>query len=490
MKNVTKEEFINCSMWKIVESFSSKGISMIVSIVLARLLMPEDYGLIALTSVFTNLSDILIDGGFSTALIRKESVEDDDFSSVLYVSIGMATLLYSILFFVAPFVSSYYNSPKLTYILKVMGLTFFVQAFNSSRNAIVSRNMQYQLLCYSNVIGSIISGLAGIIAAYSGLGVWSLVIQRLSQQLIVTVILLLKVNLKFSFSFNLSKIKGMLVFCSGVVGSSLLNYVGSSLYSITIGKKYSVSSLGYYEKGSQLPMQFSLYTFGAMSSVLLPTISSCQSDLERVKQIVRKTVRMTTFLIMPLMVGMSLVSRELIILLFTEKWVFCTDIMVFSCLYYLATPFMLINVQIFFALGKSYLRVKSEIVRIVLLFLGMFFSVFLLDCSITQLSFVGAVIAVLVAFFTYLDIKKLIRYSFSEVFEDMWKPIISTTFMASVILIFFKRFGNTLCSNVLRLVIKVGLGVLSYSLIAVVLKDGSFMELLGLLFKTRGKKNV
>ena len=310
---VTKKQFAMNSLWKILEQFSAKGISMVVSIVLARWLLPSDYGLIALTTVFTNLSDILIDGGFSTALIRKETVDDYDYSAVFSVSSSMSIFLYAVLFFAAPFVAGYYAEPQLTIVLRVIGFTFFIQAFTAVRNGIVNRNMQFKLLFYCNSTASIVSGAIGIVAAYMGYGVWALVAQRLTQQLALTVLLFIKVKWKISWKFNLGRIKEMLKFSLGVVGSSLLNYLGGNIYSVVIGKKYSVTDLGYYNKGEQLPMQFSLYTFGAMSNVLLPTISSCQNDLERVKHIIRKVVVMTSFLIMPLMAGLAITSKEVIV---------------------------------------------------------------------------------------------------------------------------------------------------------------------------------
>ena len=471
---VSKRQFAVNAIWKVLEQFSAKGITMIVSIVLLRLLPPEDHGLIALTAIFTNLSDILIDGGFSTALIRKETVDDFDYNAVFSISFLISTVLYVVLFFVSPFVADYYNAPMLAPVLRVMGLLFFIQSFNAVRNGIVNRTFQFKLLFIANTTSSIISGVLGIVAAYTGFGVWSLVIQRLSQQAIMTLILVFKVNWKIRWKLDLIRIKQMLSFSLGVVGSSLLNYVGGSIYSVVIGKRYSVTDLGYYDKGAQLPMQFSLYTFGAMSNVLLPTLASCQSDLERVKLILRKVVGMTSFLIIPMMVGMAFVSRELIVILFTDVWLPSTVVMQYSCLYYLATPFMLINIQVFFALGRSRLRIKTEIIRLILIFLGLGVFGFALKCSMNELALVSAVIAVLVSFITYLEVRKIANYRFAEVISDMWKPIIGTSGMALVLFILPKLF---VISNIyMLLIVKVFVGALVYLLFAVVMKMPELRE--------------
>lgn len=476
---VTKKQFAMNSLWKILEQFSAKGISMVVSVVLARLLLPSDYGLIALTTVFTNLSDILIDGGFSTALIRKKTVDDYDYSAVFSVSSSMSILLYAVLFFAAPFVADYYAEPQLTIVLRVIGLTFFIQAFTAVRNGIVNRNMQFKLLFYCNSTASIASGVIGIAAAYMGYGVWALVAQRLSQQLVLTVLLFIKVKWKISWKFNLGRIKEMLKFSLGVVGSSLLNYFGGNIYSVVIGKKYSVTDLGYYNKGEQLPMQFSLYTFGAMSNVLLPTISSCQNDLERVKHIIRKVVVMTSFLIMPLMAGLAITSKEVICILFTEKWLQSVPIVPCMCLYYLATPYMLINVQVFFALGHSELRVKTEIIRLSLMATGLGVFGFALNCSMMELALVGGIIAMIVTVVTYLEAKKLINYSISEVIKDIIKPLVSTAIMVVAVFVasaFLPDFGN-----VISFVIKAVIGIAVYTVTSIVCKSEGVTEVISLV---------
>lgn len=421
---INKKEFVVNAIWKILESFSVKGISMVVTIILIRMMSPSDFGLLALTAIFTNLSEILIDGGFSTALIRKEKIDDCDYYAAFSISLSISIILYIILFLSAPTISDYYSAPQLTAVLRVIGLTFFIQSFAVVRNGIIIRNMQFKLLFVCNTMASLVSGVLGVALAHMGMGVWALVAQRITQQTIVTSMLIYKVEWKIKWRFNYTKIKEMMSFSLGVVGSSLLNYVGGNIFSIFIGKKYSVMDLGYYDKGNQLPMQLSLYTFGAMSNVLLPVLSTCQSDLDRVKYIVRKVVGMTSFLILPLMVGMALTSNEIITLLFTYKWIQAVPIMQCACLYYIATPFILINIQVFFALGRSELRFICEIVRLILTTVSLFWFGYYLDVSINCLAFIAAVIAVVMVFITYIEVKKLIKYCIYEVVCDIWKIVL------------------------------------------------------------------
>ena len=453
---------------------------MLVSIVLARILLPRDYGLIALTSIFTNLSDILIDGGFSTALIQKESIDDYDYSAVFSISFLISSFLYAILFCVAPFISVYYSSPELKNVLRVVGLTFFLQSFTAVRNGIVIRNMQFRLLFVCNLVASITSGLIGIIAAKSNFGVWALVLQRLTLQIVLTTLLFIKVKWRIRWRFDWARIRQMLSFSLGVVGSSLLNYMGGSIFSVVIGRAYSLTALGYYDKGSQLPMQFSLYTFGSMSNVLLPTLASSQSDLDRIKHIVRKVVGMTSFLIIPMMIGLSLVSKELIVLLFTSKWLPAVRIMQCACLYYLATPYMLINIQVFFALGHSGLRVKTECIRLFMMIVSLMIFGFYFHSSIESMAFVSALIAVVVAILTFFEVNKLIDYKLTELLIDVRKPVIASILMGLTIMAMEKSIPDNIIA---ALALKVGFGVIIYGILALFFRMSELNDIIQLLSK-------
>lgn len=479
MDRISKKQFVSGAIWKTAETISSKGISFLVSIILARLIEPEDYGLIAITAIFTNLSDIFIDGGFSTALIRKEKVDKYDYSCVLIASLTIAVILYGIIFGISPFVAGYYKEPELKLILRVIGLVLFIQAFSSVRNSIIHRNMQFKLLFYCDMAGSFFSGIFGVIAAYRGMGVWALVIQQLSQNVIVTFLIFIKLHWKFSWKFRLESFKGIICFSIGVMSASFLNYIGTALYNLVIGKRYSMVELGYSEKGTQLPMQVSLYTFGAISGVLLPTLSSYQRDSESFKKVLRKVVHFTAFLVFPMMVGMMVVSDELIVVLFTSKWLPIGWIMKFSCIYYMATPFMLINIQGFYALGHSFLRVKTEIIRLGMLVLSMAIFCFIFRCNINQLAFINALAAVLISVITFIEIKKLIIYDFKDALEDIGKPFFSSVIMGIAITVFERVFESINTGSCLFvLIIKVILGFLIYLVFVIMWKMDALEEII------------
>lgn len=478
MKEISKKQFIKGSIWKIIEQFSTKGVSLVVSIFLTRLLSPNAYGLIALTMVFTNLSDILLDGGFSTALIRKKEVDDYDYSCVMVVSFSLSGILYFLLFIGAPYISDYYGEEELTLILRVIGLMLFLQAFSAIRTAIVNRNMQFKILFKCNFWGTLLSGIIGILAALMNLDVWALVIQRLLQLTLSTVFLFLSIRWKIKFRFSINRLKEIFKFSSGVVLSSIINYLSTSLYNLFVGKRYSVTDLGYSDKGTQLPQQVSLYTFGAMSSVLLPTLSSYQSDLGKMKNIVRKVVRMTSYLITPMMVGMVFVSQELVIILFTETWIPAVPIMQAYCLYYFATPFMLIYTQVFFALGHSNSRVKTELIRMIMLIGAIGLFGIGLNCTIYQLAYVCAVVAVLSALVTFFEAAKMINYKLKEFLCDIKLSTTASLIMGMILYVSDIAIkSNNIIPVGFVLVVKVLIGSGIYLLFSDIFKMEGYEEL-------------
>lgn len=475
---VTKKQFAVNALWKMLEQFGSKGVSMIVSIVLARILMPEDYGLIAIAAIFTGLSDILIDGGFSTALVQKKDIDEEDYGAVFTVSICIATFLYLILFIAAPYVAGYYDQAELTLILRIMGITFFIQAFTAVRNGIVNRNMRFKELFICNMVATLLSGAIGIACAVIGIGVWALVIQRLLQTLLLNVFLLFKVSWKCSLCFRPKRIKPMLGFSAGVVGSSLLSYASSMMYTAFIGKNYSVSDLGYYDKGIQTPQQLSLYTFGAMSNVLLPTISSCQDDLERVKHIVRKVIRYTCFLIAPLMAALAITSEDVIVILFTEKWLPATQVMQWMCLYNFVLPFSLVCVQVYFALGKSYIRIRVELIRLAMLILLLVYCALTPGFSIYFLACLYAFVGLFVAVISYFEVRRLLEYTLLEMASDIWKSIICTMF-ASLVMITVRGLFTTNVFVSFALTILAGCVV--YVLLSTIFKNDCMAEVMQMI---------
>lgn len=487
MPEISKEQFAKGTIWKLLERFTGRGIALVISIVLSRILTPDDYGLIALTTVFTNLSEILIDAGFSIALIRKKEVDDGDYSCVFSISVGISLLLYVVLFFISPSVAQYYEKPELTGVLRVMSLVLFIQAFASTRNAYVNRNMQFKLLMKCNTIAAIMSGAAGIGCAYLGFGVWALVAQRLFQQTIITAMLFIKIRWRPKFSFDKTKFKDLFGFSAGVIGASLVNYVENCVNSLIIGKHYSVADLGYYDKGNILPEQISLNSFGAMTNVLLPTVSSYQNDIVKLKRVIRKVITYTSFILFPVMLGLLMVSKDVVLVLFSEKWLASVPLMQCICIYYIATPLMLIDVQVFFGLGHSKIRLKTEIYRMVFILIGVVLSCYIFKLEIKYLALANAIAVSCGTLVTHIEVKRLIGYSFLERIGDTYKSLIAVGVMC-LVLFFVKRILQcVIFFDLIRLFVEVLIGVCVYILVSIIFKNEVLSEIISII-RLKGKR--
>jgi len=480
MKEITKASAAKNSIWKLLESFLSKGVSMLVSIVLARILLPDDYGIIAFTSVFINLSDTLIQAGFSTALIRKEKVDEKDYSTVLGISIIMAFFLYIVIFLSAPIISNFYNEPLLVNVLRVIALSLFFQAFASVRTAVVSREMKFRVLFICSMVSNVLSGIVGIAIAYLGFGVWALVIQQLAQQFILTVSLFIAVKMKVKFKIYKESAKELVPFSIKVLTSSLLSFFSGSICNLVVGKTHSMTDLGYYEKGALFPQNISLYTFSAVSNVFLPVFTSVQNDRERLSNVFQRVLNVSMYIILPMMAGLCMVAEPLISVVLTDKWLPATWILRWSCLYYVMTPMLLAHVQLHFAIGKSDTRIKVEFYKLIITILALV-SLFFTKLSINYVAAVMALIQVSTVVLITIETKKAIGFDILLMVKNLSKTIIAMLIMTVVVF----AVGRIEMTNFLKLILEILAGGVAYLAASVVLRASAFSEIIGLIKSVR-----
>lgn len=475
-QTIKSSTVVKSSAWKIMESYLSKGISMIVSIVLARLIAPDAYGVIALTTVFINLTDILIQAGFSTTLIRKEHVTAEDYSTVLGISLISSVILYLAIFLLAPVIAIAYDTPLLSSVLRVIALLLFCQAFSAVRTAAITREMKFNTLFKCTIISNILSGVIGIVLAYIGLEVWALVVHHLCQQILLTILLFLNVKMKYHFRISKKSIQEIVPPSLRVLSSSLLSFAGDSLYSAAVGKVYSMEELGYTDKGSLFPRSFSLYTFGAISSVFLPVFAAYQNDLNKLNEIFRRVLNVVSFIIIPMMAGLSMVAEPLISVVLTDKWLPALNIFRWNCLYYLATPIMLANVQLHFAIGKNETRIKTEIVRIVLMII-LFIIMIFTKASLTSVTAALAVIQILIVTLIMRETNRATGYKIFDTICDIFPSIISAVLMCLSIW----AVGQVKLSNILLLGLEIITGGLVYWSTSVIFRNRAYGECLNMV---------
>lgn len=317
---VKKSEVLSSLLWKLMERGGTQGIQFIVMIVLARLLLPEEFGLIVLVTIFITIAGVFVQSGFNTALIQKKDADAVDFSSVFYLSLFVASLLYVLLFITAPFIATFFEQPEFARVLRILSFTLFFGAFNSIQNAIISRNMEFKKLFISSLSANIFSGIVGVVLAYTGFGVWALVGHQLTNQLMVTIILSFTVKWKPQFIFSIDRINKLFSFSWRLLASMLLDTINSNLRNLLIGKMFSPATLGFYNRGDQFPNLLISNINGSIQSVMLPTLSSYQDDKQKVKAIVRRAIVTSAFIVIPMMVGLAVIAEPLVKILLTDKW--------------------------------------------------------------------------------------------------------------------------------------------------------------------------
>ena len=461
-KNVG-EGILSGLFWRFAERTGAQGVQFIVSIVLARLLAPEDYGTISLVTVFTTILQVFVDSGLGTALIQKKDADDLDFSSVFYFNFAVCLVLYAGMFVAAPYIAMFYDDPTLTPVVRALCLTVVVAGVRGIQQSYVSRHLLFKRFFFSTTGGTIVSAVIGIAMAYMGYGVWALVAQQLSNVAVGTVILWIMVKWRPKLMFSWQRLKELLSFGWKLLASALLDTVYNNLRNLIIGKLYSSADLAYYNQGDKFPKVIVTNINTSIDSVLLPTMSNVQEDHTRVKSMTRRSIKTSTYIMAPLMMGLAFCAEPIVRLVLTDKWLPCVPYLQIFCITYMFYPIHTANLNAIKAMGRSDLFLKLEIVKkvvgMILLVSTMWFGVMAMALSLL----VSTVTSMLINSWPN---KRLLGYSFSEQIRDILPAIVLATLMGiGVSTIYLLRL-----STGLTLVIQIPLGAAIYVLLSMLLK--------------------
>lgn len=413
-------------LWRFAERCGAQGVSFIVSLVLARLLTPNDYGIVALMSVFISILGVFIDSGFSAALIQKKDADDLDFSSIFYFNLFSCSLLYLILFFAAPLISAFYRRPEMTAMVRVLGITFLISGVKSVQTAYVSKNMMFKRFFFSTLGGTIGAAFVGIGMAMMGFGAWAIIAQSLFNNAVDTLILWLTVRWRPKKQFSLARLKQLFSFGWKLLASGLLDTVYNNLRTLIIGKVYTSEDLAFYNKGQHLPDLIITNVNSSIDSVLLPTLSAAQDDPEAVKSMTRRSMQTSTYVMAPFMMGMAACAVPLIRLLYTEKWLPCVPYLVIFCVTSMFYPVHTANLNAIKALGRSDLFLKLEIIKKIV---GLITIVITAPISVMAMGYSLLVTCVLSQIINSWPNKKLLNYSYLEQLKDILPGILLAAFM-------------------------------------------------------------
>lgn len=320
MNDGLKNKIFSGMFWKFGERILAQGVSFAVSVVLSRLLLPDDYGIVAIVLIFINIANVFVTSGFSTALVQNKKANDVDFSTNFICSLIMSFVVYGVMFAVSPLIAKFYGMTELTVIIRVFSLRIPLSAFSAIQHAYVERHMLFKKYFFSTLFGTLVSGAVGIYMAYNGAGVWALIVQYFTNTIIDILVLLVTIEWKPKLVFSIKSAKKMLGYSSGILLADLSGTFFDQLRGLIIGKIYTSSDLAYYNKGNQLPSLITTNVGESIITVLFPAISTISDDNERVKELTRRATKTMAYIIMPMLFGLACVSKPLVILLFTEKW--------------------------------------------------------------------------------------------------------------------------------------------------------------------------
>ena len=430
--NTSNKKIVTGIGWTFGERILAKTISLIVSIVLARLLEPSHYGIIAIVSVFISFLDAFVSGGFGSALVQKKNADDLDFNTICCFSISLSILLYALLYIAAPYIARFYNLEQLVAVTRILGLRIIVSSFNSIQHAYVQRHMIFKRFFFSTLGGTIVSAIVGITMAYLGYGVWAFVGQYLSNSIIDTIVLLFTIEWKPRLEWSVSRLKTMIGFGFKMLGATLVNTLQDNIRSLVVGKVFTKEDLAYYNQGKKYPSTIMNNLVGSVQKVMFPAFSESQQDRENIKNMMRKSIRLSSFILVPVVVGMISMADTFILLLLTEKWAPAIPYLQILSLIYLTRTMDSIFQSGLLAIGKSGLNMIHEIVESVLSLTMIYLGAFIMR-SVIFIAWSYVIVMIVGTGIFMWFVSEHFHYTFVEIMKDFLPYIALSLIMGAII---------------------------------------------------------
>lgn len=474
---------LSSMIWKFAERISAQLVTTVVGIVLARLLMPDDYGIVAIVNIVITICNVFVSSGFGTALIQKKDADEIDFSSVFYANLLISIALYGVVFATAPLVASFYENELLVSVLRVMGLRLPIAAINSVQQAYVSRKMQFRKFFIATLFGTIISGVVGIVLAYEGFGVWALVAQYLTNVTIDTIVLWFVVKWRPLWVCSIKKLKSLLSFGWKMLASGLLDTGYNELRGLIIGKKYSSADLAYFDQGKRYPSIIAININASINSVLLSAMSKVQDDKVKIKEATRKSIQIGSYIMFPMMIGFACVAEQFVHVVLTDKWLDVVPYLLIMCFVYAFYPIHTANLTAIQAMGRSDLFLKLEIIKKIIglasVLISMWFGVFWIAFSMVVTTIISSII-------NAFPNKKLMDYSFSEQIKDLLPNLVISAVMG----IFVYGMNFIPINSLVLLILQVLVGILIFIGLSAITKNYGFNFIFGYVKKLFRRKKV
>lgn len=483
-KQSLEKKVVNGLVWKFLERFSAQIVTFIVSIILARILSTEDYGIIGLVNAYICIANVFVTSGFGNALIQKNDADDVDFSTVFYCNIIISLIIYLILFLIAPFIAGFFKIEILSPVFRVLSLTIIIASIKSIQHAYISKKMMFFKFFWATLIGTIISAIVGIIMAYNGFGVWSIVAQHLTNMFIDTLVLWIIIKWRPSKKIDFKRLPPLLNFGWKLLLDHLFTTIYNNLKSFVIGKVYTANDLGLYTRGVQFPELIVTNINSSISAVLFPAYSKIQNDLEKLKKALRMSIRMSSFFLMPMLIGLFAIAPILVSVILTDKWLGCVPYLRIACIYYLFFPMTTADLEALLAIGKSDISLRLTIIKrllgISLIFISIKFGVIYVAIS-------DLIVVVFSCIINFRYMKKFFNYLVITQIADVLPALTCSIVMGGVVYFIQKITLN--CNSIVSLILQIVIGIITYIVIAYLFNKKDLLYIINKIIKKGNVKD-
>lgn len=470
-----KAKAVNGVLWSSIERFSVQGMQFVLTIIIARFVSPSDYGIVAMISVFLAIAQVFIDSGFSNALIQKKKRTEKDFSTVFYFNIVVAVLVYVFLFFASPYIAAFYDESRLNLLTKIIGLSLIISSFSIVQKTKLTIDLDFRKQAFASFIAVVVSGLVGIYMAYVGYGVWAIVCQSLLNNLCIVIMLFLLVRWHPKLEFSFLSFKSLCGFGFKILLSNLSHTIYVNLYNLIIGKKFSSSDLGYFNRAQTIAYFPSSNLSNIFSRVFYPTICSIQEDDLKFHDTVLRFVGLVSYIIFPLMIGLNVLAYPLIETVLTDKWLDAVPLLQLLSIAYMWEFMMTFNYNILSAKGQAGFILKSEIIKkilaVVLLVVLMNYGIKIICVGLICYSFIDICI-------TSFFLKKACNIGLGSLLKTILPNLILSCGMGIVVYCIV-LFCNL--SAGISLVIGIFIGIIFYVMASYLVKNRAFYSLLSII---------
>ena len=478
--NDLSNKAISGVFWRLAERIGAKSVSFIVSIILARILTPSDFGTISLIMVFMNIMQVFVDSGIGSALVQKKDVDELDYSTVFLFNMFMCSVLYILIFLLAPSIAQFFGNWSLAVYIRVLGLGLLISGITNIQQSYVTRELKFRVFFLSTLVGSVCGAVVGVLMAVLGFGVWALIGQTLINQLINCIVLLNVIKMKLNIKFSFYRLKFLFSFGWKLLVSTLLDTIYNNIRQLIIGKMYSPSDLAYFNRGDAMPQLIISSIVTSIDSVLFSTMSKYQDDVVRVKQMTKRAMGLTTYIIWPLMIGLLVVANPLVRILLTDKWLPAVPFLQIFAIAYAFWPLHTANLNAIKAVGRSDIFLRIEVIKKIF---GISILLLSLPFGIMGMAWSLLVMSIAAVYINSVPTKRLIDYGFMEQIRDILPSFVRSIIMGVCI---YPLYLLSFPIGVV-LMLQIIIGALIYVALSFFEKDKNFVYILSYVKKKRSR---